>query len=218
MRILVVEDESDLRDALHLSLRGAGFAVDVVADLPDADFALSVNAYDCTIFDRRLPTGDSLPFVRDRRAAGWRVPVLFLTGAMTQVPHLLEGLASGDDYLTKPFDMAELVARVRRLSHSGVVSGPPPVLRCGDLELDPGRREVRRAGTLLMLTKRQFAVLELLMRHHPRPVSVPTLIDECWDIGTDPNAVQQLMTQLRKKLHNPPIILNVKGVGYRLAT
>jgi DNA-binding response OmpR family regulator len=217
MRILVVEDERDLRDSLHLSLRGAGFAVDAVADLPDADFALSVNAYDCAVFDRRLPAGDSLPYVRDRRTAGWQLPVLFLTG-MSQVPHLLEGLASGDDYLTKPFQMAELVARVRRLCISRVSAGPPPVLRCGDIELDPGRREVRRAGTLLMLTKTQFAVLELLMRQHPQPVPVRTLIQECWDIETNANAVQALMTQLRKKLHDPPIIQVVKGVGYRLAT
>lgn len=217
MRILVVEDVRDLRDSLHLSLRGAGFAVDAVADLPDADFALDVNAYDCTVFDRILPAGDSLPYVRAKRAAGWPVPVLFLTG-MREVPHLLEGLAAGDDYLTKPFEMAELVARVRRLCTSRVNSGPPPVLRCGDLELDPGRREVRRAGTMLMLTKTQFAVLELLMRHHPDAVSVRTLIAECWDIETNANAVQALMTQLRKKLHDPPIIQVVKGVGYRLAT
>ncbi|WP_279579230.1 response regulator transcription factor [Fodinicola feengrottensis] len=152
MRVLVVEDDGDLRFAVHTALRGAGFAVDSVGDLPDADVELAVNSYDCAVFDRRLPGGDSLSYVRDRRAAGWAVPVLFLTGLST-VPHLVEGLAYGDDYVTKPFEMAVLEARVRRLCLQ-VVPGPPPVLRCGDLELDPGRREVRRAGTLLTLTKK----------------------------------------------------------------
>jgi DNA-binding response OmpR family regulator len=216
MRVLVIEDNSDLRVALRSWLRGAGFAVDAVSDLPDADVELAVNAYDCTVFDRLLPSGDSLSYVRRRRAGGWSVPVLFLT-AMSAVPQLVEGLAFGDDYMTKPFAMAELEARVRRLCMR-VVPGPPPLLRCGDLELDAGRREVRRAGTLLTLTKTQFAVLELLMSRHPEPVPTRTLIQECWDgVDADPNKVQVLMGQLRRKLHDPPMIHTVRGTGYRLA-
>ncbi|GAA1705295.1 response regulator transcription factor [Fodinicola feengrottensis] len=204
-----------MRFAVHTALRGAGFAVDSVGDLPDADVELAVNSYDCAVFDRRLPGGDSLSYVRDRRAAGWAVPVLFLTGLST-VPHLVEGLAYGDDYVTKPFEMAVLEARVRRLCLQ-VVPGPPPVLRCGDLELDPGRREVRRAGTLLTLTKTQFAVLELLMTKQPEPVSTRVLMEQCWDeLEPDPNRVQVLIGQLRRKLHDPPIIETVLRRGYRL--
>jgi DNA-binding response OmpR family regulator len=163
-----------------------------------------------------LPSGDSLAYVRQRRAQGWSVPVLFLT-ALDSVGHVVEGLAHGDDYLTKPFEMAELEARVRRLCLRSV-PGPPPVLRCGDLRLDPGRHEVHRAGAMLTLTKTEFGVLELLLARQPEPVSTKELIKRFWDeMKPDPNAVQVSVGGLRRKLHDPPMIHTVRGVGYRIA-
>ena len=216
VRILVIEDNGDLRLAIHHWLRGAGFAVDAVGDVPDADFELAVNAYDCAVFDRMLPWGDSLNYVRARRAQGWQVPVLFLT-ALDSVTHVVEGLDAGDDYLTKPFEMAEMEARVRRLCTRSV-PGPPPILRCGDLELDPGRHEVRRAGALLTLTRTEFGVLELLLARHPEPATTRELIKRFWDeVRPDPNAVQQCILGLRRKMHAPRMIHTVRGVGYRIA-
>nr|BFE48406.1 hypothetical protein GCM10017745_18330 [Saccharothrix mutabilis subsp. capreolus] len=137
MRVLITEDDENLRVALEGALRGAGFAVDTAADLPFADEALFVNSYDCVVFDRMLPSGDSLLYVRARRAQGWSVPVLFLTARDTEADRVAGLRVGGGDYLVKPFAMPELVARVRNLCRVGLV-GPPSVLRCADVELDPG--------------------------------------------------------------------------------
>ncbi|SDD80236.1 DNA-binding response regulator, OmpR family, contains REC and winged-helix (wHTH) domain [Actinokineospora iranica] len=214
--MLVLEDDENMRLAVGGSLRGAGFAVDQVADLAAADEALWVNRYDCAVFDRKLPSGDSLRFVRAKRAAGLATPVLFLT-ALDSVDDRIAGLADGDDYLVKPFDMAELVARVRSLCRRSAI-GRPPVLRCGDLELDPASRQVRRGGILLTLTPREFAVLELLMATPGTPVRRDALIAGAWDEMADPtsNILDVVIRQLRRKLHHPPMIHTVHRVGYRI--
>jgi two-component system OmpR family response regulator len=213
VRVLVVEDDENLRIAIAGSLRAAGFAVDAVGDLPAADEALSVNSYDCAVLDRMLPSGDALYYVRARRPA---VPVLFLTARDT-VADRIAGLEHGDDYLVKPFAVEELEARVRRLCRR-VASGLPPVLRCGDLEVDSGRHEVRRAGVLLTLTGKEFDVLRFLVERQRTPVNRADLIKEVWDPFVDPasNVLDVVITQLRRKLRHPPMIHTVRGFGYRV--
>ncbi|MGC7096549.1 winged helix-turn-helix domain-containing protein [Amycolatopsis lurida] len=217
MRVLVVEDDEDLRTAVAAALRGTGFAVDAAADLPAADEALYVNSYDCVVFDRKLPSGDSLDYVRARRQSGWPVPVLFLT-ALDAVSERIAGLRDGgDDYVVKPFAVPELVARVGSLCRRAG-AGPPPVLRRGDLELDTGRHEVRRGGVLLTLTGKEFTVLRLLLAADGQPVRRAELIRNAWDEMADPasNVLDVVIGQLRRKLRNPPLIHTVRNVGYRL--
>jgi DNA-binding response OmpR family regulator len=214
VRVLVVEDDEDLRIAITGSLRAAGFAVDPVGDLPAADEALTVNSYDCAVFDRMLPSGDSLYYVGARRPA---VPVLFLT-ARDAVADRIAGLEYGDDYLVKPFAVEELEARVRRLCRRGAGGGVPPLLRCGDLEVDSGRHQVRRAGVLLTLTGKEFEVLTHLVARQRTPVHRTELIRQVWDPFVDPasNVLDVVITQLRRKLGRPPMIHTVRGVGYRI--
>jgi two-component system, OmpR family, response regulator len=217
VRVLVVEDDENLRVAISGSLRAAGFAVDAVGDLPAADEALTVNSYDCAVFDRMLPSGDALCYVQTRiQAGGLAVPVLFLTGR-DAVTERIAGLEAGDDYLVKPFAIGELEARVRRLCRR-VASGLPPVLRCGDLVVDSGRHEVRRAGVLLTLTGKEFDVLRHLVARQSTPVGRSELIREVWDPLVDPasNVLDVVITQLRRKLRNPPMIHTVRGFGYRI--
>jgi DNA-binding response OmpR family regulator len=141
---------------------------------------------------------------------------LFLT-ALGGVGQRVAGLEVGDDYLVKPFAVAELEARVRSLCRR-VATGAPPVLRCGDVEIDSGRHEVRRAGVLLTLTGKEFAVLSYLVARQGRPVGRAELIEQCWDQMADPasNVLDVVITQLRRKLRQPPMVHTVRGVGYRI--
>ncbi|GAA2841380.1 response regulator transcription factor [Crossiella cryophila] len=216
MRVLVTEDDENLRVAVEGSLRGAGFAVDVATDLPEADEALSVNAYDCVVFDRMLPAGDALSYVAARRNIGWPVPVLFLTGR-DSVADRIDGLASGDDYLVKPFAMIELVVRVRSLCRR-TGRTQVPVLRHGGLELDPARHETHRDGARLDLTGKEFAVLHRLLLAGGGTVSRPDLIAAAWDEMVAPasNVLDVVIAQLRRKLGQPPMLHTVKGTGYFL--
>jgi DNA-binding response OmpR family regulator len=216
VRVLVTEDDADLRLAVDASLRGAGFAVDTAADLPEVDQALSVNAYDCAVFDRILPAGDALEYVAGRRRAGWRVPVLFLTGRGSPADRV-EGLSWGDDYLGKPFAVPELVARVGNLCRRGG-AGSAPVLRYAGLDLDTGRYSARRDGRPLGLTAKEFAVLERLLAARGGPVLRRDLIAAAWDELVPPasNVLDVLIAQLRRKLGDPPVVRTVRGIGYRL--
>ncbi|MFY1688275.1 response regulator transcription factor [Plantactinospora sp. WMMB782] len=216
MRVLVAEDDDDLRCAVDATLRGVGFAVDTVADLPEVDEALSVNAYDCAVFDRMLPAGDALRYVADRRRAGWETPVLFLTGRNAPEERV-RGLDWADDYLGKPFAVAELVVRVRSLCRRGGI-GTAPLLSRGGLVLDPGRYEARRDDRPLALSAKEFVVLERLIRAQGAPVPRAELIAAGWDeiVAPSSNVLDVLVAQLRRKLGGPPVLHTVRGVGYLL--
>jgi DNA-binding response OmpR family regulator len=217
VRVLVVEDDDDLRFAITAALRGSGLAVDETSDLSAADEALFVNSYDCVVFDRMLAAGDSADYVRRMRSDGGTVPVLFLTARDT-VADRVEGFATGgDDYLVKPFAVPEMIARVHNLCRRSTVVRPP-VVRLGGLEIDTAARTVRRDNVLLTLTIKEFAVLEILATRPGEAVRRGELIERCWDEMAEPNSnvVEVLVSQLRRKLGDPPLIETVRGIGYRL--
>jgi DNA-binding response OmpR family regulator len=218
VRVMVVEDDSDLRLAVNTALAQAGLRVDQAPDISTAHAALSTGEYDCVVFDRMLPDGDAITYVQARRQVGWAVPVIFLT-ARDSVTDVVAGFEhGGDDYLVKPFAVAELTARVlilaRRAGHRR-----PAVVRHADLEMDCARRQVRRAGVLLSLTAKEFAVLEYLMTRPGQAVSRTELIEHCWDSSTDPmsNVVDVVVRRLRGKLREPELLHTVRGRGYRFA-
>lgn len=218
MRILLVEDDVELARLITDGLRQAGFGVDEVSTLADADVALTVNRYDCVVADRGLPDGDAVELVASLRAAGIAVPVLLLT-AMGAVEERVAGFEHGaDDYLVKPFAFPELVVRVRALGRRQQTPRAA-VAQLGDLVIDLPRRRVTRSGVLLMLTAKEFSVLDVLAARVDEVVSRSELIEHCWDEVTEPmsNAVDVLIGQLRRKLGAPPLIETVRGAGYRLA-
>jgi DNA-binding response OmpR family regulator len=217
-RVMVVEDDDDLRLAVTTDLAGAGITVDQAVDVAGADAALSAAAYDCVVFDRMLPDGDSARYVHRRRQEGWAVPVLFLTARDSLADRVAGFEHGGDDYLVKPFAMAEMTSRVLALCRrSG--TGRPSVLRHADLVVDCARREVRRAGVLLTLTAKEFAVLEYLIARPDQAVGRDELIEHCWDTSTDPmsNVVDVVVRRLRGKLREPELIHTLRGRGYRLS-
>jgi DNA-binding response OmpR family regulator len=214
---LVVEDDGDIREAIADGLRAAGMAVDAVGDWPEADVAVAVNRYDCVVLDRMLPSGDSASPLEGMRKKGFCVPVLFLT-ARGDLADRVAGFEHGaDDYLVKPFALAELVVRVRSLARrrSDMVA---PVLACCGVELDLARHRVSRDGIRLSLAPREFAVLETLLVAGDRVVTRSELLESCWDEMADPvsNVVDVVVARLRRKLGDPPIIHTVRGVGFRI--
>ncbi|MGH9228439.1 MAG: response regulator transcription factor [Acidimicrobiales bacterium] len=216
MRLLVVEDDAELRRPVVWRLRHDGFAVDEAGRLDEADEAVHVSAYDCLVVDRLLPDGDALDLVGRWRAEGIDTLVLFLTARDTPTDRV-EGLGVGDDYLTKPFDLDELVARVRALCRRGV-RPRPSVVRRGGVEVDRATREVRRDGVRLFLTPKEFAVLEALVDEPGVVVSPEELFERCWDERTDlmSRSVTVHISSLRHKLGDPPLIRTVRGGGYVL--
>ncbi|MEV3984394.1 response regulator transcription factor [Nonomuraea sp. NPDC049758] len=217
MRVLVVEDFEVLARAIGTGLRREGMAVDVVLDGDDALARLAATRYDVVVLDRDLPgtPGDEVCRAIAAGDAGSRV--LMLTAAGT-VRDRVEGLGLGaDDYLPKPFDFAELVARVRAL---GRRSAPavPPILRAEDLILDPSRRVAFRGGRRLELTPKEFALLECLLAAGDRVVSTEELLERVWDEAADPftTAVKTTVRRLRAKLGEPPVIGTVREGGYRI--
>ncbi|MCM4081120.1 response regulator transcription factor [Paractinoplanes hotanensis] len=218
-RVLVVEDDENLRLAVTAELARGGVDVRGAGSLAGADAELTSGAPDCVVFDRMLPDGDAAGYVGRRRRAGWTTPVLFLTARDT-VADVVAGFEHGaDDYLVKPFAMAELVARVGNLVRRGGAARPA-VLRHADLEVNGPRRQARRAGVLLGLTAKEFAVLEHLMSRPGQAVSRTELIDHCWDTSTDPmsNVVDAVVRRLRAKLGEPTVVHTVRGRGYRFAS
>jgi DNA-binding response OmpR family regulator len=218
MRVLVVEDERVLANYVVAGLRRDGMAVDVSYDGSQAEEQMSVNSYDVVILDRDLPGvhGDDLcrGVVRDGEVV---TRILMLTASDT-VRDRVAGLSMGaDDYLTKPFDFAELLARVRALGRR-TTPAHPPVMSHGGLVVDTVRRTVERDGMPISLTPKEFAVLVVIMRAGGAVVSTETLLERAWDENADPwtNAVRVAISKLRAKLGSPPLIETVPGAGYRI--
>jgi DNA-binding response OmpR family regulator len=217
MRILVVEDERQLADSIAEGLRLHGMAVDVAYDGEAGFERASVNDYDVLVLDRDLPvvSGDEVCAALVRSESQSRI--LMLTAA-TAVAQRVAGLGLGaDDYLTKPFAFAELVARVRALARRARPAIPPILERAG-IRLDTHRRSVMRDGRVIDLSRKEFAVLEELMRADGGVVSAEQLLEKAWDEQIDPftNVVRFTMMMVRRKLGDPQVIDTVQGVGYRL--
>jgi DNA-binding response OmpR family regulator len=216
MRILVVEDSHRIAAFLRKGLAEEGYSVEAVADGDEAYGKGLEQDFDAAIVDVMLPGRSGIELVRDLREAGKSMPILLLT-ARDRTEDKIEGLDAGaDDYLTKPFDFTELTARLRALLRrsSGVAS---PVLRAGDVELDPATREVRRDGDAVSLTPKEYALLEYLLRNINRPLSRATLMEHVWGIRFDPgtNVVDVFINSLRNKLDpERELIQTVRGVGY----
>ncbi|HEU4355227.1 MAG TPA: response regulator transcription factor [Actinomycetota bacterium] len=220
MRVLVVEDEVKMAGLLKRALEEEGYAVDVAGRGEDALWFGAENPYDAIVLDVMLPDLDGFEVSRRLREAGRWSPVLMLT-ARDAVADRVAGLDAGaDDYLTKPFSFAELLARLRALVRRGAAERPA-VLRVGDLTLDPARRTVTRDGTSIDLTAREFALLEYLMRHAGEVLSRTQLIEHVWDFAYDgdSNVVDVYVGYLRNKVDRPfgrDSIRTVRGAGYRL--
>lgn len=217
MRLLVLEDQTDLREAVAGRLRTHGHAVDEAADLADAESYLLSYAYDALVLDRTLPDGDALASLRQWRQRGIGTPALFLT-ARDAVEDRIDGFAGGaDDYLVKPFSMDELIARVAAIGRRGGAIRPS-VLRVSDLEIDLGRREVRRGGIALPLRPKEFSLLQLLAERAGKVVARNDIVAACWGEEQAPasNADEVLIAALRRKLGNPPLLRTVRGAGYLL--
>jgi DNA-binding response OmpR family regulator len=217
MRVLVAEDVEDLATAIATGLRREGMAVDVVLDGAAALEHLDVTPYDVVVLDRDLPGVHGDEVCRKLAAERSASRVLMLTAAST-VRDKVEGLGLGaDDYLPKPFDFAELVARIRAIVRRPAVS-LPPVLEHGDLTLDPNRRVALRAGRRLDLSSKEFGLLECLLAAGNRVVSAEELLERVWDEAADPftTAVKQTMRRLRLKLGDPPVISTVRDGGYQI--
>jgi DNA-binding response OmpR family regulator len=217
MRVLVAEDFEILARSIGTGLRREGMAVDVVLDGDDALEHLAVTRYDVVVLDRDLPGVHGDEVCRRIAADGAGSRVLMLTAAST-IRDRVEGLGLGaDDYLPKPFDFAELVARVRALARRSAPAAAP-VLAGGDLSLDPGRKVAQRGGRRLDLSPKEFAVLECLLAAGGRVVSAEELLERVWDEMADPftTAVKSTIRRLRAKLGDPPVVETVREGGYRI--
>ena len=219
VRVLIVEDEPYLADAIRDGLRLEAIAADIAADGDTALELLGINAYDIAVLDRDIP-GPSGDEIAERIvASGSGTPILMLTAA-----DRLDDKASGfelgaDDYVTKPFELRELVLRLRALDRRRG-HNRPPVRHIAGLRLDPFRREVYRDGRYVALTRKQFAVLEVLVAAEGGVISAEELLERAWDENADPftNAVRITISALRKRLGEPWLIATVPGVGYRIDT
>jgi DNA-binding response OmpR family regulator len=226
MRLLLVEDEEDLVETVRPRLVREGYAVDVATTVAEALEKLPLNAYDLLVLDLRLPDGDGLELCRRVRAGeldapgGAELRILMLT-ARAALDDRVRGLDAGaDDYLVKPFSLAELLARLRALLRRDA-AGETDDLRVGDLVLDPTRHQAWRAGRPLRLTRKEFGVLEHLMRHPGQVVSAAELLRQVWDEHADrlTETVRVTVGTLRRKLNGdgePSVIETVPGKGYRL--
>jgi DNA-binding response OmpR family regulator len=221
MRILVVEDDRSIAEFVAAGLRQEGFAVDIADNGVDGLELCRTQPYEAAIVDVMLPRLDGLSLVGALRRAGVQTPVLFLSARHT-VDDRVRGLQSGgDDYLTKPFAFAELLARVQALTRRGQRAAEPTTLSLADLSLDRLTRRVERSGTPIELRPREHALLELLMRHPGKVVSKAMIVSHVWDYSFDTgtNAVDVLVHRLREKIDKgfePRLLHTVRGVGYVL--
>ncbi len=217
MRVLIVEDDERLADVVARGLRQAGMAIDIALDGESGLEKALVNRYEVVLLDRDLPRvhGDEVCRRLAQRPDAPRILMLTASGALDD---RVEGLALGaDDYLPKPFALRELVARIRALARRSAVS-TPPVLEAGDVRLEPGPHRATRGGRDLRLTRKEFAVLEVLLAAGGNVVSAEELLERVWDEHADPmtNVVPVTVMTLRRKLGTPPVIDTVKGAGYRI--
>ncbi|GAA2087024.1 response regulator transcription factor [Actinomadura alba] len=218
MRVLVVEDEPLLADAIAEWLRDETHAVDLAYDGEAALERVTVNDYDVVVLDRDLPAVHGDDVCRELVEAGSAARVLMLTAA-AEITDRVTGLSLGaDDYLTKPFAFPELAARVLALGRRSRPAAPP-VLRRAGITLDPARREVFRDGRYVPLSKKEFAVLAELLRADGAVVSAERLLEKAWDEHADPftGAVRLTILKLRRKLADPPVVETITGVGYRIS-
>ncbi len=216
MRLLLIEDDPMIGRAVRQGLEDAGFVVDWAIDGREAEIALRDDVYDLAVLDLGLPAKDGMTLLRELRARRNGLPVLVAT-ARDAVADRIAGLNAGaDDYVLKPFDLDELVARIRALLRRGGGTGSP-VLECGGLGLDPVRREVRLHGAPVDLSAREFSLLEALMQRPGAVLSREQLEDAVygWQQEVGSNAVEVHLHHLRRKL-GPDTIRNVRGVGYKV--
>jgi DNA-binding response OmpR family regulator len=222
VRILVVEDEAELAGALGKGLRREGHAVDLVLSARAAEDRLLANGYDLAVIDWNLPDGSGLDLCRRVVSGSLRTlepspPRILMLTARDAIEDRVEGLDAGaDDYLVKPFAFAELAARVRSLLRRDVHAAP--VIEVGELRMDPARFDATRAGTLLNLSVKEFALLHYLMAHAGEVLSQEHLLEHVWDEMADPftNVVRVTVSNLRKKLGRPGLIETIPGRGYVL--
>src|ERR671921_168921 len=217
MRVLVVEDEPYLAEAIRDGLRLEAIAADIAGDGDTALELLGINVYDIAVLDRDIPGPSGDEIARRIVASGSGMPILMLTAA-DRLDDKTSGFGLGaDDYLTKPFELQELVLRLRALDRRRT-HHRPPVREITGLRLDPFRREVHRDGRYVALTRKQFAVLEVLVGAEGGVVSAEALLERAWDANADPftNAVRITVSGLRKRLGEPSIIATVAGAGYRI--
>jgi DNA-binding response OmpR family regulator len=217
MRVLVVEDHAKLATTVATVLRREGMAVDVAFDGQDALEHVAGTAYDVIVLDRNLPRLHGDEVCRRLLSDGCRSRLLMLTAAGT-IEDRVDGLGLGaDDYLPKPFDFAELVARIRALARRSWPALPPTLVR-GELCLDSAHRVVTRSGERLSLSPKEFAVLELLLGAQGAVVSAEEILERAWDEYADPfsTAVKTTISRLRAKLGDPPVIETVAQAGYRI--
>ncbi|WP_456785715.1 response regulator transcription factor [Cellulomonas sp. P5_C5] len=217
MRVLIVEDEPYLAEAIRDGLRLEAIAADIAGDGDTALELFDVHAYDLAVLDRDIPGPSGDAVAAHIVASGRGTPILMLTAA-DRLDDLASGFGLGaDDYLTKPFDLRELVLRLRALDRRRA-HHRPPVREIAGLRLDPFRREVFRDGRYVPLTRKQFAVLEVLVAADGGVVSAEELLERAWDENADPftNAVRITVSALRKRLGEPWLIATVAGAGYRI--
>jgi two-component system response regulator MprA len=221
VRILVVDDEPAVREAVDRALRLEGYDTELAADGAEALDALAVRAPDALVLDVLMPRVDGLEVCRRLRAAGDHTPVLVLT-ARDAVPDRVRGLDAGaDDYLVKPFALEELLARLRALLRRTATPAQGELLRFGDLELEPAAHIVRRARRAVELTRTEFLLLELFMRHPRQVLTRSQIFERVWgyDFGPASNSLEVYVGYLRRKLEaggEPRLLQTVRGVGYVL--
>ena len=221
MRILVVEDDKRTADYIVAGLSQSGHVPDVIANGRDALALALQEAFDLLVVDRMIPELDGLSLVKALRAAGVRVPIIFLT-AIGGVEDRVEGLEVGaDDYLVKPFAFSELLARINALLRRPPVQTEKTILKVADLELDLIRRTAMRAGKPIQLQAREFTLLEVLMRNEGRVVTRTMLLERVWDFQFDPktSVVDTHISRLRAKIDKPfdsPLLHTIRNIGYSL--
>jgi two-component system copper resistance phosphate regulon response regulator CusR len=221
MKILIVEDEVKLSEYLRQGLSEAGFVVDLARNGLDGYHLAVTERYDLLILDVMLPDVDGWRILKSLREAGRNIPVLFLT-ARDRVDDRVKGLELGaDDYLVKPFAFAELLARVRTLLRRGAATATETTLTAADLELDLMSRRVTRAGRRIPLTAKEFALLELLLRHRGEVLPRSLIASQVWDMNfdSDTNVIDVAIRRLRAKIDNTferKLIHTVRGMGYML--